>query len=418
MSEQLTPAPTSSSETTEKPSAPRPGSPGRLVIRGLVLVLVMAFAAVIALAFLPKGQPASQSGENQLPRPNIRTATVRRGSIGQYLEALGTVTPLATVNLFSQVSGQVIAVHYVEGQLVRRGDPLVDIDPRPYEAQLLQYQGQLERDQALLKQAEIDLDRYREARSVDAIPKQIYDDEVQTVEQYRGAVKNDLGQVKYGEVQLSYCHLTAPISGRVGLRLVDPGNTVFSGGSNPIVVITQLQPISVVFNVAEDNLEQVRSEVTTRHALPVEAYDRSRLVRLASGKLLTLDNQVDASTGTIRFRGQFENADLALFPNQFVNARLLVRTLLDQLLIPSSAVQHNGIQAFVYAVRDGSVHLQTVTEIATEGDNSAVDGLQLGDVVAISGFDKIQDGTRVAILNDESSPSGSRGPSASGAPVQ
>ena len=417
MSEQLTPAPTSS-ETAEKPSAPRPGSPGRLVIRALVLVLVMAFAAVIALAFLPKDQPASQSGENQLPRPNIRTATVRRGSIGQYVEALGTVTPLATVNLFSQVSGQVIAVHYVEGQLVRRGDPLVDIDPRPYEAQLLQYQGQLERDQALLKQAEIDLDRYREARSVDAIPKQIYDDEVQTVEQYRGAVKNDLGQVKYGEVQLSYCHLTAPISGRVGLRLVDPGNTVFSGGSNPIVVITQLQPISVVFNVAEDNLEQVRSEVTTRHALPVEAYDRSRLVRLASGKLLTLDNQVDTSTGTIRFRGQFENADLALFPNQFVNARLLVRTLLDQLLIPSSAVQHNGIQAFVYVVRDGSVHLQTVTEIATEGDNSAVDGLQFGDVVAISGFDKIQDGTRVAILNDESSPSGSRGPSASGAPVQ
>jgi len=343
---------------------------------------------------------------------------VRRGSLGQYIEAIGTVTPLATVNLYSQVNGQVIAVHYVEGQIVHRGDPLIDIDPRPYEAQLQQYQGQLQRDQASLKQAELDLERYREARAEDAVPRQTYEDQEQTVEQYRGAVKNDIGQVKYGEVQLSYCHLTAPISGRVGLRLVDPGNTVFSGSSSAIAVITQLQPITVVFNVAEDNLDQVRSEITHRHDLLVDAYDRSRLTRIATGKLLTLDNQVDTSTGTIRFRGEFDNKDLSLFPNQFVNTRLLVRTLRNQLLIPTAALQRNGLDTFVYVVHDGAVHLQAVTEIATEGDSAAVDGVQPGDVVAITGFDKIQDGTAVAVLNSQVSQTNPSSTHANGAGLQ
>jgi multidrug efflux system membrane fusion protein len=389
----------------------------RVGLRALAVIALAAVAAAIVFALMHKKQ-ASQNTGNETLVPNIRTATVGRGNIGQYIEALGTVTPLATVNLYSQVNGQVVAVHYVEGQTVDRGDPLVDIDPRPYEAQLQQYQGQLERDQALLKQAEIDLERYREARSVDAVPKQTFDDQLQTVEQYRGAVKNDIGQVKYGEVQLSYCHLTAPISGRVGLRLVDPGNTVFSGGSSPIAVINQLQPVTVVFNVAEDNLDQVRSEITHRHALSVEAYDRSRLTRIATGKLLTLDNQVDTSTGTIRFRGQFENSDLALFPNQFVNARLLVKTLTNQTLVPTAAVQHNGTQAFVYLVSDGAVHLKSVTEIATEGETAAVEGLQAGDVVATSGFDKIQDGTRVAVLNNQFSSNAIPGTSANGARIQ
>jgi len=395
--------------STALPSRPRRWT------RALVTVAVLALIAVLAIVLVRRSsqRPANTAGM-ALSTPNIKTANVQRGSIGEYIEALGTVTPLATINVYSQVNGQVIAVHYVEGQIVHRGDPLIDIDPRPYEAQLLQYQGQLERDQALLKQAEIDLKRYQEASAEKAVSKQIYEDEIQTVEQYRGAVKNDMGQVQYGQVQLSYCHITAPISGRVGLRLVDPGNVVFSGGSSPIVVITQLQPISVVFNVAEDYLDQVRSQVTSREALPVELYDRSRLTRLANGKLLTLDNQVDTSTGTVRFRGQFDNADHALFPNQFVNARLLVRTLRDQFLIPTAAVQHNGVQSFVYVVRDGSVHIQPVTEIATEGDNAAVVGLQPGDVVAITGFDKIQDGTRVAVVRTNDA----LAQSAKGAPVQ
>jgi membrane fusion protein, multidrug efflux system len=381
------------SETLKKaPTAP-PSSPPRNRMRALVSVALLTLAGVVVYALIHKNPRGAQITVDQMPTPNIRTATVRQGNIGQYIEAIGTVTPLATVNLYSQVNGQVIAVHYVEGQIVQR-------------------------DQALLKQAEMDLARYREARSVDAVPRQTFEDQEQTVEQYRGAVENDIGQVKYGEVQLSYCHITAPISGRIGLRLVDPGNTVFSGSNSSIAVITQLQPITIIFNVAEDDLNQVRSELTRRHDLRVEAYDRSRLMRIATGKLLTLDNQVDTSTGTIRFRGQFENADLALFPNQFVNARLLVRTLRDQRLVPTAAVQHNGVQSFVYLVRDGAVHVQPITEIATEGDDAAVEGLQPGDNVAITGFDKIQDGTRVAILNNQPSSNSVPGASANGAHVQ
>jgi len=400
-------------------TTPKPGrSTRRSVLRVLLPLALLGLAVGIFFALRRAKPSGPQASAMQLATPNIKTAAVRRGNIGQYIEALGTVTPLATVNLYSQVNGQVVAVHYVEGQIVHRGDPLIDIDPRPYEAQLQQYQGQLERDQALLKQAEIDLARYKEAAAEEAVARQTYEDQLQTVEQYRGAVKNDIGQVQYGQVQLSYCHLTAPISGRVGLRLVDPGNTVFSGSSSPIVVITQLQPISVVFNVAEDYLDQVRSQVTRREALPVEAYDRARLTQIASGKLLTLDNQVDTSTGTVRFRAQFDNANLALFPNGFVNARLLVRTLRDQILVPTAAVQHNGVQAFVYVIRDGAVHLQPVAEVGTEGDDAAITGLQVGDVVAITGFDKIQDGTRVAVLNAQPSTTASVGGLANGARAQ
>ena len=406
------------SDTPSNATPAPPAPPRRSFLRLLIPLAALAIGVVMASALMRKESPGAQVAVNQMPMPNISTATVRRGSMGEYIEAIGTVTPLATVNLYSQVNGQVTAVHYVEGQIVHRGDPIIDIDPRPYEAQLQQDRGQLERDQALLKQAEIDLARYREARSVDAVPRQTFEDQEQTVEQYRGAVENDIGQVEYGEVQLSYCHITAPISGRIGLRLVDPGNVVFSGSASAIAVITQLQPITIVFNVAEDDLNQVRSELTHRHDLRVEAYDRSRVVRIATGKLLTLDNQVDTSTGTIRFRGQFENADLALFPNQFVNARLLVRTLRDQRLVPTAAVQHNGVQSFVYLVRDGAVHVQPVTEIATEGGDAAVEGLQPGDSVAITGFDKIEDGTRVAILKDQMFSNSGPGRLANGAQIQ
>lgn len=392
----------STSFIPEETTSPQPrgtgtsGSPKSK--RWLVILLAGALVAVVLIALARKHKSASQAGENPLSTPNIRTATAHRGSIGEYIDALGTVTPLATVDLYSQVNGEVLAVHYAEGQIVHKGDPLIDIDPRPYEAQLQEYEGTLERDQAVLKQAEIDLARYREAAAQDAVARQTYEDQQQIVEQDRGTVKNDLGQVEYGKVQLSYCHLVAPISGRVGLRLVDPGNVVFSGGSNPIVVITQLQPITVVFNVAEDDLDQLRSAVTHREPLPVEAYDRAQLRQIETGRLLTLDNQVDTSTGTIRFRAEFGNKDLGLFPNQFVNARLLAETLHDQLLVPSAAVQHNGVEAFVYVVRDGAVHLRPVREIATEGDESAVSGLAEGESVAVTGFDKIQDGTQVTIL--------------------
>lgn len=364
------------------------------------IVWVLIFlVVVVAVAMVLHKRRHSQ--EAQAPdvsvSPHIKVAAARKGSIGVYINALGNVTPVATVNLYSQVTGRVEAVHYTEGQIVRQGDPLIEIDPRPYQAQLEQAEGTLQHDNALLRQAEMDLERYRQATANDAIARQTYEDQKQTVEQYQGTVRNDAGQVSYAKVQLSYCHLVSPISGRVGLRLVDPGNTIFSGGSNPIVVVTQLQPITVVFNVAEDYLDQVHGEITRRHGLEVDAVDRSDSKKIATGKLLTLDNQIDTSTGTVRFRAQFVNADLALFPNQFVNARLLVRTLQNVVLVPSAAVQHNGTQAFVYVISGDSAKFHPVTELASEGDTSAVDGLTEGSVVALTGFDKLQNDARVIV---------------------
>jgi membrane fusion protein, multidrug efflux system len=364
---------------------------------GILLVALLILCVVLLVAHKPKPQP-DQSALNQPAVVTIKAATVREGDIGIHVDAIGTVTPISTVSVYSQVTGNVIAVNYREGQMVRKGQSLIEIDPRPYEAQLKQAEGTLQHDQGLLKQAEIDLARYQKASALNAIARQTLEDQEQAVEQYKGTVKNDEGQVDYQRVQLSYCHLTAPASGRVGLRLVDPGNTIFAGNSNALVVVTQLQPITVVFNVAEDNLSQLRSQILHRTDLPVDAFDRSQMNKLATGRLLTIDNQVDTTTGTIRFRAQFDNRDLALYPNQFVNARLLVSTLHNTLLIPSAAVQRNGVQAFVYKVNsNNTVSIQNIVERTTDGDISAVEGLHPGDIVSLTGFDKLQDGTKVEV---------------------
>jgi len=354
--------------------------------------------ALVVFAIARKPKPATTSADAGQPAvANVMAATARVGDMGSYLEALGTVTPLATVNLYSQVNGKVDAVHYVEGQMVHRGDPLIDIDPRPYEAQLMEVQGTLDHDRAMLAQAETDLARYKEASAQQAIARQTYEDQIQTVEQVRGTVKNDEGQVKYAQVQLSYCHISSPITGRVGLRLVDPGNTVFSGSSSSIVVITQLQPITVVFNVSEDSLGQVHDQILRRKSLPLDVLDRSQMTKIATGKLLTLDNQVDTSTGTIRFRGQFDNTALTLYPNQFVNARLLVKTLKGVVLIPTAAVQRNGTQAFVYVIDNGTAKIKNISELSTEDNVAAVTGVNAGEVVSVTGFDKLLDGSKVKV---------------------
>jgi len=366
------------------------------------IVAILVVAAVVAAVV--NGTRKSQADKAALAEPpqitTIKVATAHLGSIGYYVEALGTVTPQATVNLYSQVNGRVVAVHYAEGQMVHRGDTLIDIDPRPYEAQLKQAQGTLQHDRGVLAQAVMDLARYKDASSQQAIIRQTYEDQEQAVEQDKGTVQNDVGQVEYAEAQLSYCHLTSPISGRVGLRLIDPGNTVFSGSSNSIVVITQLQPITIVFNVAEDNLDQVRSQILHRSSLQVDAFDRTRQTKIATGKLLTLDNEIDTSTGTVRFRGQFENSDLKLYPNQFVNARLLVKTLKSAVLIPTAAVQRNGTKAFVYVVSGDTVKMRTITELTTEADQAAVVGLSPGEIVSMTGFDKLQEGSKVTIQSE------------------
>jgi len=370
-----------------------------------LLVLGVSFAA---RSRRHKEEPASAGEANH--SVIVHAGTAYRGDMGVYINALGTVTPISTINIFSQVSGQVLAVHYGEGQIVQKGDPLIDIDPGPYRAQLQQAEGLLDHDRGVLKQAEIDLARYREAFASHAVAQQILDDQEQVVIQDQGAVKFDLGQVQYAEVQLSYCHITAPSSGRVGLRLIDSGNTVFAGNSNALVVITELQPITIVFNVAEDHLGEVQTQLRRQKPLAVEVFDRSAETKVASGTLLSVDNQIDTSTGTVRFRGEFSNRDLALFPNQFVNVRLLVKTLKDSVLIPTAAIQRNGTQAFVFIFDKNAVSVRNVTELSADGNTTAVEGLRAGEMVALSSFDKLQEGTPVQVEPSLQKTAADRGP--------
>ena len=329
----------------------------------------------------------------------INTVTARKGDIGVYIDSIGTVTPVYTSSITSQVNGIILSVHYKEGQLVRKGDPLIDIDPRTYEATLLQARGTLEKDQAVLAQAQMDLERYQAAWARNAIPKQTLDDQEKIVLQDQGTVKNDQGTVALDRVQLDYCHITSPITGRVGLRLVDPGNVVQSSGGTTLAVITQIQPITVIFTIPEDSLGQVETPLHKGSKLSVDAYDRAALKQIAAGTLLTLDNQIDTTTGTVKGRATFANKDSSLYPNEFVNTRLLVNTLQDATLIPSSAIQHNGQVAFVYVIQNNVAHLKDIKAGVTDGDTTQVTGIDPGDVLANSSFDKLQEGAKVSVSN-------------------
>ena len=335
----------------------------------------------------------------------ITSATAKIGDIGVYQEAIGTVTPVYTASIFSQVTGVVVAVHYREGQIVKTGDPLVDIDARPYEANLLQAKGALERDENLLAQSQMDLKRYQDAWARNAVAKQILDDQAKLVLQNEGTVKNDQGTLAFDQVQVDYCHITAPIPGRVGLRLVDPGNLMTAGAStstNPLVVITQIQPITVIFTIPEDSLDGVQAQLRKGATLAVDVYDRAAQKKLASGKLLALDNQIDTTTGTVKVRASFSNDDFALFPNQFVNTRLLVQTLQGVTLIPSAAIQQNGPTSFVYVIQNNVVHLRNIKPGVTDNGQTQVEGINPGDVVADSSFDKLQDNAKVALASSKS----------------
>ncbi len=328
----------------------------------------------------------------------VTTATAQTGSIGVYQDAIGTVTPVFTDAITSQVTGVITAVHYREGQFVLKGDPLIDIDPRSYAAQLAQAQGILERDQNLLAEAQMDLERYKQAWAKNAIPRQTLEDQEKVVLQEQGTVKNDQGTVEYDQVQLSYCHITSPISGRVGLRLVDPGNLVTANSATTLVVVTQQQPITVIFTLGEDSLPEVQQHSKGK-ILQVQAYDRTQQKLLATGKLISIDNQIDTTSGTVKLRAEFDNRDGALFANQFVNTRLLVNTLTNQTLIPSSAVQHNGSTDFVYVIKDNKAAMRTVRVGNADRGYTAVEGIQPGDVVADSSFEKLQNGSQITPSN-------------------
>jgi len=334
----------------------------------------------------------------------VTIATATKGSLGVYLDAIGTVTPMHFDSITAQVTGVITAVHYREGQLVHKGDPLVDIDSRPYEAQLVQAKGTLDRDQNLLAEAQMDLKRYQDAWAKNAIPRQTLEDQEKVVLQDQGTVQNDQGAVQYDEVQVGFCHITSPIDGRVGLRLVDPGNLVTANSTTTLVTVAQLQPITIIFTLAEDNLSQVMDQIRAGKALEVDAYDRNQLKLIAKGKLITIDNQIDTVTGTVKLRAQFNNANGILFPNEFVNTRLLVKTLDNQTLIPSSAIQHNGAQDFVYLVQgldpknpksQGKAVQKSVKSGISDQGNTAVTGINPGDVVANSSFQKLVSGSPV-----------------------
>jgi multidrug efflux system membrane fusion protein len=341
----------------------------------------------------------------------VTTVTAQKGDIGVYLDGIGTVTPVYTSSITSQVNGIVTAVHYKEGQIVHKGDPLIDIDSRPYRATLMQAQGTLERDENVLAQAKMDLQRYHEAWDRRAIPKQQLDDQEKIVLQNQGTVKLDEGTVQFDEVQVSYCHIVAPITGKVGLRLVDPGNVVQSSGTTTLTVITQMSPITAIFTIPEDSLGPVQERLRDKAVLTVDAFDRGGQQKIASGKLLTLDNQIDTTTGTVKARASFENKDAALFPNQFVNIRLLVNTLHDATLIPGSAIQHNGQTAFVYVLQDNVAHMRTIKPGVTDGGTAQVTGISPGDILANSSFDKLQDNSKVVTSSGApgSAPGGTRG---------
>jgi multidrug efflux system membrane fusion protein len=373
----------------------------------LCLILYFAFHHHDQAKSQSAAAPQGGGGRRGFTGPvTITTATASKGDIGVYLNAIGTVTALYTDSITAQVTGVITSVHYKEGQLVRRGDPLIDIDPRPYEAQVTQAEGALERDQNILAQAQMDLQRYKDAWARNAIPRQTLEDQEKVVLQDQGTVKNDQGTLSYDQVQVAYCHITAPISGRVGLRLVDPGNLVTANATTSLVVITETQPITVVATISEDNLAEVMEQPHHGLNLPMDAWDRSNEKKIASGKVTSFDNQIDTTTGTIKVRAQFDNKKGVLYPNEFVNIRLLVKTLHDQILLPNSAIQHNGSAAFVYVIQNSQANMRSVKTGVSDGGKTGVTGVNEGEVVADSSFDKLQNGAKI-IVSQQAPPSSS-----------
>jgi multidrug efflux system membrane fusion protein len=383
-------------------AAPAPVRPRHKTFWIVLWILPLLAVALVGLLLISNHQKAEKAAALARAKPvgiSVTSATAQKGSIGIYLDAIGTVTPVYTVSIASQVTGVVVTVHYREGQLVAKGDPLVEIDSRPYRATLLQAQGALERDENVLAQARMDLDRYRAASARNAIATQILDDQEKLVLQDAGTVKNDEGTVQFDQIQVGYCSIAAPIAGRVGLRLVDPGNLVQSDGTTTLAVVTQLDPITVIFTIPEDSLGPVEARLNKNAKLPVDAFDRSAQTKIASGALLTIDNQIDTTTGTVKGRALFANRNAALFPNQFVNTRLLVNTLRGVTLIPASAIQQNGQASSVYVIQDNVAYVRSVTPGVTDGGLTQVVGINPGDVVANSSFDKLQDNAAVVIAN-------------------
>jgi membrane fusion protein, multidrug efflux system len=366
----------------------------------LLLVLLVVVGLAIWVVHRTGDQPApARRLQSTGPTP-VGTAKVAKGNMPIVLSGLGTVTPLATVTVKTQIAGQLIEVAFQEGQIVKKGDFLAQIDPRPYQAALEQAEGQLAKDQAALKNAQVDLARYRTLVAQNSIARQTLDTQVATVQQDIGTVQADQAQVDTQKLNLVYCHIIAPTGGRVGLRQVDAGNYVQTSDANGIVVITQLQPISVIFTLPEDNLPAVLKRLHAGATLEATVFDRSGTTKLDTGSLETIDNQIDPTTGTVKLRAIFNNPEQILFPNQFVNVQLLVDTLANADLVPNSAIQHGAPGTFVYVVKpDNTVAAQPVTLGPADDHQVAITkGLQPDQLVVTDGADRLKEGAKVAVV--------------------
>jgi multidrug efflux system membrane fusion protein len=387
-------------------SARFPSGPRRSRIWLLALCLVLAAAGAYWYFVVRAALPGAESARSGRPGggPNaagrsipVVAAPAKKGDVGVYIAGLGSVVPVATVTVRTRIDGQLMKVLFREGQVVRSGDLLAEIDPRPYQVQLDQAEGQMAKDRALLNNARIDLERYRVLFEQDSVAKQQLDTQESLVRQYEGTVKVDQSQIDNARLQLVYCRISAPIGGRLGLRQVDPGNMVHAADANGLVVITQLQPITVVFTIPEDSLPPVMQKLRAGEKLVVDAYDRADKVKLASGSLLTVDNQIDPTTGTVKLKAQFANEGMSLFPNQFANVHMLLDVKRDATLVPGAAVQRGTPGTFVYLVKpDNTVTVRVVKLGPMQGDSVSIEaGLAPGEQVVVDGADKLREGARV-----------------------
>jgi membrane fusion protein, multidrug efflux system len=384
-----------------KPGVKTPSRSRWRVGVGAVVVVLLAFGIYETARWVRTAAPPG----GRFPQGALQTvgaATAAVGDVPVVLNELGTVTPLATVTVETQINGQLTEVGFTEGQLVKKGDFLAQIDPRPYEYLKEQYEGQLAHDQGLLAQAQMDQKRYETLAQQNSIARQQAEDQVFIVQQYAGSVKQDQGLVDAQALNISYCHIVSPITGRVGLRLVDPGNYVQTTSNSGIAVITQLQPISVVFSVPEDDLPDITPQFNAGTPLIVTAYDRANVHQLAVGKVVAIDNQIDTTTGTVKVRAQFDNENNTLFPNQFVNVRVLVKTLHNTVTAPSSAIQRGAPGTYVYVINaDDTVSVRNVSTGPIDGNVTAINsGLSAGDRVVVDGTDRLRDGLKVTVAKD------------------